>query len=240
MKNILLVHLYPVEMNIYGDNGNVQIVAQKLKWLGYSPKIVGVGVGDKIPSDAAMIFGGGGQDAGQNIIATDLLNKKKQLLSMSDDGVSMLMVCGLYQLFGQYFQTADNKKIAGIGLFNLYTVASNDRIIGNIVSQTSQWGELVGYENHSGRTYLGSGTNKLGTTKINQGNNGQDLSEGCKQNNVFGTYLHGPILSKNTQLTNYFIEQITGQKISSSLSEKVNLADNLAQKAHEVAKKLGR
>lgn len=240
MKNFKIVHLYPKEMNIYGDNGNVQIVRKRLEWLGSKTTLVNVGVGEKLPIDSAFVLGGGGQDAGQSDIATDLLAKQKSIKQLADNGVPMLMVCGLYQLFGHYFKTASGNKIPGIGVLDAHTVASPGRIIGNIVVQTDSWGDVIGYENHSGRTYLAKDNLKIGTTKNLQGNNGEDLSEGCRYNNVFGTYLHGPVLAKNILLVDYFIEQITGQKVESSGSAKLKNVDNLAYKASSVAKNLQR
>ncbi|MBP9813418.1 glutamine amidotransferase [Candidatus Saccharibacteria bacterium] len=240
MKNIKIVHLYPKEMNIYGDNGNVQIIYKRLEWLGYKTTLVNIGVGENLPADSSIIIGGGGQDAGQSDIAKDLLAKQKSIKQLADNGVPMLMVCGLYQLFGHYFKTANSGKIPGIGVLDAYTVASPGRIIGNIVVQTKEWGDIIGYENHSGRTYLADEHLKIGTTKNLQGNNGEDLSEGCRYNNVFGTYLHGPVLSKNILLVNYFIEQIIGHKIEVYEQDKLKIVDKLAVRASAIAKNLQR
>jgi CobQ-like glutamine amidotransferase family enzyme len=191
-------------MNIYGDNGNVLVLQKRLQWRGYKVKITKVGIGDKIPSDSHIIIGGGGQDAGQSLIAGDLKNKSTVLKSMANSGVPMLMICGMYQMFGKYFLTNASEQIDGIGVLDLYTLGGNKRIIGNILTST-EFGELIGYENHSGCTYLEGETKPLGATKPKQGNNGKDKTEGAVYNNVFGTYLHGPVLAKAPEFADFLV-----------------------------------
>ncbi len=227
-------------MNIYGDNGNVLVLKKRLQWMGYKVEVYGVGIGDKIPTKTSIIIGGGGQDAGQNDIAKDLLIAKKQTLKdMADNGVSMLMICGLYQLFGHYFKTSNNIEIPGIGILDAHTVAGPTRIIGNVVVDSKRYGKVIGYENHSGRTYLNKGTANIGLVPVGQGNNGEDNSEGCLYKNVIGSYLHGPILSKNNKLTNHIIETATGFTSDSDTNELL-FVDNLVRSARTVAKKLDR
>lgn len=227
-------------MNIYGDNGNVLVLKKRLQWMGYKVEVYGVGIGDKIPTKTSIIIGGGGQDAGQNDIAKDLLIAKKQTLKdMADNGVSMLMICGLYQLFGHYFKTSNNIEIPGIGILDAYTVAGPTRIIGNVVVDSKRYGKVIGYENHSGRTYLSKGTANIGLVPVGQGNNGEDNSEGCLYKNVIGSYLHGPILSKNNKLTNHIIETATGFTSDSDTNELL-FVDNLVRSARTAAKKLDR
>lgn len=231
---IHLVHLYAAEMNIYGDTGNRLVLQQRLAWRGYEPVVHLVGVGEKLPTQADIIIGGGGQDSGQTVVVEDLAKKKAQLQAMADDGVGMLMICGMYQLFGHYFLTQNGEKLAGIGVFDLITKASDSRLIGNITTQTT-FGELVGYENHSGLTQLGKGLTAFGQCPKGQGNNGQDQTEGAIQKNVFGSYLHGPILAKNPQLADELIklaiEHRSGQK-----SELKALDDSLEVQAAVHAK----
>lgn len=206
MKTINIVHLYPKEMNIYGDNGNLLILLKRLQWRGIKANLINVGVGENIPLKAHMIIGGGGQDAGQQIIAEDLKNKSVTIAKMCNNGIPMLMICGMYQMFGHYFKTQSGEIIKGIGILDLYTVAEPGRLIGNICSAT-KWGELIGYENHSGRTYISNKNESFGKTKLGQGNNGKDLSEGAVFNNVFGSYLHGPVLSKAPNFADHLLKQ---------------------------------
>lgn len=196
MKEIVIAHLYQKEMNIYGDTGNRLILEKRLQWRGYRTRSLIIGIGDSIPSEVDIIVGGGGQDAGQSKIESDLLKKADKLRSMARDGVVMLMVCGLYQLFGESFTTSEGVVIRGIGVMPHKTIAGHRRLIGNIVVE-SPFGDIVGYENHSGRTFIDNGAEPLGVVKKGAGNNGKDGFEGCITNNIFGTYMHGPILSKN-------------------------------------------
>jgi len=239
MKTIKIVHLYPKEMNIYGDNGNVLVFSKRLQWMGYKTEIIGVGIGDKIPKDCSIIIGGGGQDAGQLDIADDLKTKKNTLQEMANSGTPMLMICGMYQMFGNYFKTSEGKKIPGLGIIDITTIAGDERIIGNIVI-CSEWGDIVGYENHSGKTYLGNGIKPLGTSILGQGNNGQDNTEGAIYNNVFGSYLHGPVLSKNTMFTDHLLKIVTGTDELSKKSQYLSMVDGLSENTAKIAKKLKR
>lgn len=203
-----IAHLYPVEMNIYGDTGNRLVLSQRLKWRGFEAKIYLVRLGDKLPAEIDIILGGGGQDSGQALVIKDLAKRKKELQAMADDGVTMLMICGMYQLFGHYFLTKGGDKLPGVSVFDLITRGSDTRLIGNIVTQTS-FGEVVGYENHSGLTELAESLAPFGKCSKNQGNNGLDRGEGAMRQNVFGSYLHGPILSKNP----HFADELLGRAI---------------------------
>lgn len=235
MKTINIVHLYPKEMNIYGDNGNVLVLQKRLSWRGIKYDTHFVSVGDELPKETHLIVGGGGQDKGQSIIADDLNSKQPALEKFAKSGVPMLMICGMYQMFGHYFKTATGEKIPGIGLLDVHTVAGEGRIIGNIFDNTDNWGDLVGYENHSGRTILGEGAKPLGTTLAKQGNNGNDKTEGAVQYNVFGTYLHGPMLAKSPVFADYLL----GLAIKSA-GENIGLTeidDSLERQSYEVAKK---
>lgn len=229
-----IVHLYPKEMNIYGDTGNVLVLKKRMQWRGIEPVIHLVGVGQDIPDNVDIIIGGGGQDSGQLLVVEDLKTKSKKLNAMADDGVVMLMICGMYQLFGHYFLTQDGKKLPGISIFDSVTRASETRLIGNIVSKTP-FGDLVGYENHSGLTTLGSGVESLGKTSSGQGNNGKDKTEGALIQNVFGSYIHGPILAKNPNFADELISRAI-TRLTGTTSDLKQLNDQLEHSAARVAK----
>lgn len=232
--NLHLVHLYPQEMNIYGDNGNRLILQRRCQWRGIDVKTSLVGVGDPISPDADIILGGGAQDAVQQLVERDLKTKAADLSKMADDGVVMLMVCGMYQLFGRHFITSQHQKIEGLAIFQMDTLAGSKRFIGNTIYQTD-WGVVVGYENHSGQTALDNTAQALGRVKQGAGNNGRDKTEGCIYKNVFGTYSHGPVLSKNPQLADELIKRalvrVHGVKTLKSID------DTLEQTAARVAQK---
>jgi CobQ-like glutamine amidotransferase family enzyme len=196
MTLLTLAHLYPREMNIYGDTGNVLVLRKRLQWRGRDAEVVGVHVGDPLPPDTDILLGGGGQDAAQGEIGRDFVSRGAELRAMADDGVVMLTICGSYQLLGHHFLTKDGRRIEGVGVLDVVTTGSDQRLIGNNSIDT-EWGRLVGFENHSGLTELGPGARPLGRTMTGRGNNGQDQTEGAVRDNVFGTYLHGPVLAKS-------------------------------------------
>ena len=199
-KPLTLVHLYPREMNIYGDTGNVLVLRKRLQWRGRPVNVVPVSVGDPLPTDADVLLGGGGQDAAQGEIGADFVARGETLRAMADDGVVMLAICGSFQMLGHEFVTHEGRRIPGVGVLDVVTRGQPVRLIGNNVVDTAttlQRGRLVGYENHSGLTTLGDGVQPLGRTPHGRGNNGKDGTEGAVRDNVIGTYLHGPVLAKS-------------------------------------------
>ncbi len=228
LKTINILHLYPRDMNIYGDNGNVQVLVKRCEWHGYSPTVTDYNPGDTLPdlSTIDIIIGGGGQDSGQDKVHADLLSIGPKLKAAADDGMPMLMICGLYQLFGNYFKTHSGLKLDGIGIFNAHTIGEVERLVGNTVVQSSIFGEIVGYENHSGQTFLSTTQEPLGEVILGAGNNPKDANEGALYMNVIGSYLHGPLLPKNPTIADYLIsvaatnryDSFDGQPIDDSLA----------------------
>ena len=203
---LVIAHLYPDEMNIYGDNGNVLALVKRLEWRGLGARVDRVELGQKYDFTAAdLVFGGGGQDRGQQVVAADLEKRGPSLHRAAETGVVMLLVCGLYQLFGRHFVTADGLTIPGIGVFAAETTAGQERLIGNVVVK-SAFGRLVGFENHSGQTELLEGQAALGEVIKGHGNDAGTGLEGAVTGNAFGTYLHGPILPKNPLFTDQLIK----------------------------------
>lgn len=211
-KVIRILQLYPRDMNIYGDSGNTLVLMQRSKWHGYTPELISYNPGDAFPEDIDIVIGGGGQDSGQDKIQADLLNISSQLHKLANNGTPMLMICGLYQLFGKFFKTSDGHMIQGIGVFDIETHAGPERLIGNIITQSKLFGDIIGYENHSGQTFLGKGVAPLGTVLKGAGNNGQDDTEGARYKNVIGSYLHGSLLPKNPAIADFLIEKAAIKK----------------------------
>lgn len=211
-KTITILNLYSNDMNIYGDSGNVLCLKKRLQWYGYEPRVIEYNQGDKFPDDVDIIVGGGGQDSGQEKIKADLIKIGPKLKKLADDNVSMLMICGLYQLFGKFFKTSDGEIIEGIGLLDIETFGKSERLIGNIVTHSEQFGDIIGYENHSGQTFLGHQVQAFGRVRIGAGNNTSDISEGAMYKNVIGSYMHGSILPKNPAVADYLIEQAVIRK----------------------------
>lgn len=233
-KTIRLLQLYPRDMNIYGDWGNTLVLKRRLEWHGVDVELLAYNPGDTFPDGVDLIVGGGGQDSGQDIIQNDLAAIGSKLHTAAENGVPMLMICGLYQLFGKFFKTQDGHSIKGIGLLDIETHAGPERLVGNIILE-SQFGELVGYENHSGQTFLGKNIKPLGKVIKGAGNNGQDDTEGAIYKNVIGTYLHGSILPKNPNLADYLIEQAVIRKYGDFTPSVIN--DQFADHARSIASK---
>jgi CobQ-like glutamine amidotransferase family enzyme len=232
MRPLTLVHLYPREMNIYGDTGNVVVLRKRLAWRDLDAVVKPVGVDDPLPADVDILLGGGGQDATQTDIGRDLAARAPDLRAMADDGVVMLAICGTYQMLGHEFVTKDGDRIQGTGVLDLVTRGSDQRLIGNNNIDTP-WGRLVGFENHSGLTELGSGVEALGRTLQGRGNNGSDLTEGAVRDNVFGTYLHGPVLAKSPGFADELLRRALVRR--GDPAELAPLDDELALAAATVA-----
>lgn len=210
-RTITLLQLYPMEMNIYGDWGNVLVLKKRLEWRGFTVNPLQHHPGASFPKDVDLVVGGGGQDSGQDKIKNDLQAIAPFLHTLADDNVPMLMICGLYQLFGRFFQPLDGPRIKGIGIFKAETTAGPTRLIGNITLRTN-FGEIIGYENHSGLTVLDASQPSLGKVTSGSGNNGRDKREGAVYKNVIGSYLHGSLLPKNPQLADHLITQAVSKK----------------------------
>lgn len=233
-KPLKILHLYPEQMNIYGDWGNVLTILRRSQWHGYAPRVLSHHPGKPLPKDVDIIIGGGGQDSGQSKVQDDLLSISDELHALADEQVPMLMVCGLYQLFGHFFETASGERIAGISMFDLETYGGPKRLIGNVLTETP-FGEMVGYENHSGLTILGDDQPGLGRVIKGAGNNGKDRTEGAIYKCVFGTYLHGSLLPKNPTFSDALIEAAAIHRYGSF--EATVIDDRFAELARTVAKK---
>ncbi len=222
-------------MNIYGDYGNILVLKRRAEWRGYKVEVIDYNPGDNFPKDIDVIVGGGGQDSGQDKVQADLQKISHKLRDLADNGTPMLVICGLYQLFGKYFQTHDKRIIHGIGILDIETIAESERLIGNITIQSQQFGDIVGYENHSGQTFLGKNAKPLGMVIRGVGNNKKDKSEGACSNNVIGSYLHGSLLPKNPHIADWLIEQAATKKYGNFESK--NIDDHFTSLAREHAMK---
>ena len=233
-------YLYGDLMNIYGDTGNIIALKKRCEWRGIKVEVKNISIGDRIPTSEVgtqidIYFFGGGQDQSQIEVARDLVSsgKGKIIKQEVNRGVPLLAICGGYQLLGEYYQPFKGPKLPGIGIFPAYTVASNQRMIGNIVID-SILGKLVGFENHSGKTYLKKGAQPLGKVISGFGNNGEDKTEGCIYKNAIGCYMHGSLLPKNPQLADWLIQKALDVKYGKEIKlEPVD--DTLENQAHIAA-----
>ena len=216
MAELRVCALYPDLMNIYADRGNLLMLEQRCRWRGLGFRMSGVGLGDALDPDSADLFYiGGGQDRDQALCAVDLAEAKRDALhAAAARGAVILAVCGGYQLLGHSYQLGD-QALPGVGLVDLETVRSDGpRLIGNVAIEVElepgRRQVLAGFENHGGRTYLGSGARPLGRVLRGHGNNGSDGQEGIRAGNVIGTYLHGPLLPKNSWFADWLLATALG------------------------------
>ncbi len=212
MTRLRLAQLYPDQMNIYGDRGNVTALQQRCHWRGIELTVEPIHVGQQVDwLSYDLAFFGGGQDSGQALIAADFLHQQSAgLRAAVEADLVLLAICGGYQLLGHYFLTHTEERLPGVGILDVHTVAGKQRMIGNIVIEAQLSTQpapvrLVGFENHSGRTYHGSGVQSLGRVLKGYGDNGSDNKGGAVYRNVFGCYLHGSLLPKNPQFADHLL-----------------------------------
>ena len=249
---VRLWHLYPREMNIYADRGNIAVLAQRLRRRGLDLEMHEGGPGETVPGGGVdLVYLGGGQDRDQRTVAADLADltdltvdltagKAADLRALLGDGAVGLFVCGGYQLAGHHYRTAGGDTVEGLGILDVETTAGEGRLIGDIVLESDlgpepgRPGRLVGYENHAGRTTLGDGARALGQVIKGHGNNGRDRTEGAVAGRTVGTYLHGPLLPKNPWLADLLLGWALEHRHGRSFDLEP-LDDRLEQAAHSAA-----
>jgi len=235
-----LLSLYPDQMNIYADRGNVIFLQRRCQWRGIDFSYTAAGAGEPIePGAHDFFYIGGGQDRDQRMVAADMVKSKRQALcSALDDGAVVLAVCGGYQLLGHSYQLGE-ERLPGLGLADLETIREpGPRLIGNVAIEADLGGGprlIAGFENHGGRTYLGPGAKPLGRVIEGFGNNGKDGFEGVHRHHLIGTYLHGPLLPKNVWLADHLIAVALGRRYGAR-PELAPLDDSLELAAHESAR----
>lgn len=204
---INICHLYPDLLNVYGDLGNILILKYRCEQRDIKVNIKNVSLGDPFnKEDYDIVFFGGGQDYEQSIVAKDLSGEKQESLKEYVESSKVLLaICGGYQLLGRHYITPEGEKLPGLNILDIYTEAGDNRFIGNTIIKNEEYNETyVGFENHSGRTYIGS-LKALGKVVKGYGNNGSDGNEGCIYKNTYCSYFHGSLLSKNPELADRLI-----------------------------------
>ncbi len=219
-----ILHMYPNMLDLYGDSGNMELLRYRLRKRGHDAEVTAYTMGDGAKTDFEaydLIYLGGGADFEQQLLADDLLSCRGRIVNAYKSGVFMLMICGGYQLMGQYYKDSNGKKIPGLGLFDYYTVASTnkrERCIGNIVIETELDGEkykVIGFENHGGMT--DNVKTPFGRVLFGNGNRFGSQTEGYTEKNVVATYLHGPLLSKNPKLADHILSRCLSRRQGSEV-----------------------
>jgi len=236
-----VLSLYPEQMNIYADRGNILFLQRRCEWRGIGFSHSGAGAGEAVdPGAHDLFYIGGGQDRDQRAVAADMVSTKQEALAAAaEDGAVLLAVCGGYQLLGHSYQLGE-EKLPGLGIADLETVREpGPRLIGNVAIEADLGGGsrlIAGFENHGGRTYLGPGARPLGKVIVGHGNNDRDGFEGVRRGNVIGTYLHGPLLPKNAWLADHLIALALERRYGTR-PDLEPLPDELETAAHESARK---
>ena len=231
-----ICHMYPDVLNLYGDRGNVMCMTRRLAWRGIDASVTRLPIGESARlADFDLVFIGGGQDFEQQVLLSDLhKGKDAEIKAAIEDGTTFLTICGGYQMLGGYYETFDGKRCDFIGALDICTVGSRTRMIGNYkfkCGEESGGSVVVGFENHSGKTRLGSGVKPLGTVLAGFGNNGEDGAEGVRYKNVFGSYSHGPLLPKNPELCDHIL--LTALRRKYGAAELAPLDDAAELSAHD-------
>lgn len=224
MRELKILYLYPDLLELYGDYGNIQVLTYRAKQRDISLLIDSYSIGDPKPdfSSYDLVFAGGGADNEQSILAEDLLQYKDEIKKAIEKGVFFLLICGAYQLFGKYYKDVEGNIIPGLEIFDYYTEASSDRkkrCIGNIVIEVTLEDfstKVIGFENHGGQTF--GITHPFGKVLFGNGNRFEDEEEGFFFKNVIATYLHGPLLAKNPDLTDYILRSCLNHKYQENIS----------------------
>ena len=240
-----IIHLYPDLLNLYGDRGNIQCLRMRCKWRGIDARVTECNLDDHPAlASADIVLLGGGSDREQQIVCTRLQKIRRDLHDYVEDGGSLLAICGGYQLLGHYYDTADGR-MDGLSLVDLYTEQGSPRLISNIILRNEALPdilpdhlpyEIVGFENHGGRTYIGSNM-PFGKVLHGHGNNEKDACEGVLYRNVIGTYLHGPLLPKNPHVCDLILQRALNRKYGISLTDFPVLDDSLEREANRAVVK---
>lgn len=231
-----ICHLYPEVLNLYGDRGNILCMEERLRRRGIGVRTTPLRIGERAELDRFdLFFIGGGQDFEQEVLLADLASGKgKEIRAAVEDGKTFLAICGGYQMMGHYYETREGVRCGFLGAVDFHTVGAEKRMIGNYAFRLggeSGGSVVAGFENHSGRTYLGEGVQPLGTVLRGFGNNGEDGTEGCRSRNVFGTYSHGPVLPKNPELCDAILASALERKYGRAELEPLD--DRFERLAHD-------
>lgn len=248
--------LYPTLMSTYGDRGNITVLQKRCEWRGIDVEVLNI---DQTTTDQQLktidlLFGGGAQDREQELVMKDLQKKGKIIKELIENDMPALFVCGAPQLMGKYYEPSVGQRIEGLGIFDMVSKhpgPDKPRLIGNLVAEI-HWENLsstnqplnanrqiVGFENHGGRTHLGENVQPFANVVKGYGNNGEDGTEGVIYKNAIGCYLHGPLLPKNPSVADYLIQKALEVKYKQKIDLKP-LDDDLEEKAKSaIAKRLG-
>ncbi|AVQ35731.1 type 1 glutamine amidotransferase [Staphylococcus kloosii] len=231
MNELNIYHFMPDKLNLYSDIGNIIALRQRAKLRNIKVNVIDINETEGITlDDCDIFFIGGGSDREQSLATKELSKIKTILKDAIEDGMPGLTICGGYQFLGSKYITPDGTELEGLNILDFYTKSQKDRLTGDIVIESETFGTIVGFENHGGRTYHDFGT--LGNVTHGFGNNDKDGKEGIHYKNLLGTYLHGPILPKNHEITDYLLTKACERK--GIPFEPVNVDNDIEEAAKQV------
>lgn len=232
MQSLTLFHFFPDRLNLYADRGNVMILKKRCEWRNINLEVIPIHhADDSSISNADILLIGGGSDREQSLCTQELEKIKPDIKSAIEDGIAVTAICGGYQFLGEYYELPSGDKMKGLGILDFYTKSADfhRRMIGDLFVQSETFGDIVGYENHNGETY--HNYEPLGKVVNGFGNNRERKAEGLVYHHLIGTYLHGPLFSKNPQIADWLISRALERKYGDGTVEPLN--DNYVEKAKE-------
>jgi len=210
MSTVKIVRIHNELLGTYGDTGNAEVLAFRAKFHGITTEIIDVTYLDKLPTNRGIYLMGGAEDAAQ-LLSLEAIRRDDALPMAIEGGAVLLGVCAGYQLLGNSFY-ANGQKSEGLGLINVDSIPGDKRFVGDIKVKSRTLGvELTGFENHAGQTLLGEGVEPFGKVITGFGN-GDKKFDGAVSGNIFGTYMHGPVLARNPEFADLLLCRATGRK----------------------------
>ncbi len=219
-----IAHMYPEILNLYGDFGNIISLKKRAEWRNIEVEISEYALNDEVDfNNIDILFIGGGSDKEQILVCEKLKEHKNEIKKYVENNGVLLAFCSGYEILGNRFSLNGNT-YTGLGILDMCTEHKNSRLISDVVIKTSFLDRpVVGFENHSGRTFIGNDSDcSLGEVIYGNGNNGEDGKEGMVYKNVFGTYLHGPLFPKNPHLCDYIIKKALQNKYGEVVLQELN------------------
>ena len=206
MRELRIIHLFPDLLNLYGEKGNILVIKKRCKKRDINVTVREYKINDDIDiKDADIIILGGGSENDVQKAYKKLTGAKETLKEYTENGGVLLSIASGYEMIGKSFSLG-SETLEGLSLGSFYSEGNEKRLIDNVKLET-EFGEVIGFTNHSARFYLDEGAKAFGTVVNGYGNNEIDKSEGYLCNNIFATNLHGPLLPKNPNIADEIIKR---------------------------------
>ncbi len=233
---ITIAYLYPDLLNMYGDRGNIASLSYRMKKRGIECEIKEYSIGDVIDfKNTHIIYLGGGSEKEQKNVCAELMKYRNELSEYVEDGGVMLAVCSGFEILGKSYEIR-NEEFEGLGVLDIYGKWNDKRFIGDVIIDCPLAGTtVVGFENHNMRIKTGN-VSSFGKILYGNGNDGETFVEGAFYKNLVATFLHGPLLPKNPELSDWFISKALERQGISTALEPLDDSDEIAAREYIVNK----